>query len=90
MTFGKRNPNGGAGRERRKATRVATSERAEILTAGHPPRRCEIVNISATGAQLSLNSVFGIGSTFELRAGGQTYRARVVRRGPGTLYVTFR
>ena len=90
MTFGKRNPNGGAGQERRQATRVATSQRAEIIAPGQTPRRCEIVSISDTGAELSLNSVFGIGSTFELRAGGQTYRARVVRRAPGTLYVAFR
>jgi len=90
MTFGKRNRNGGAGQERRQATRVATSQKAEILEPGQTPRRCEIVNISAAGAELSLTSVFGIGSTFDLRTGSQTYRARVVRRAPGTLYVAFR
>ena len=90
MTFGKRNPNGGPGQERRQTARVATSQRAEIIAPGQPPRRCEIVSLSTAGAELSLNSVFGIGSTFELQVGGQIYRARVVRRAPGTLYVAFR
>lgn len=90
MTFGKRNPNGGSGQERRQATRVATSQKAEIIAPDQPPRRCEIVNISTVGAELSLNSVFGIGSIFNLRTDSRTYRARVVRRAPGTLYVTFR
>ena len=83
MTFGKRNTKGAAGQGQRNT-------RGEIIASGQAPRRCEIVNLSDAGAELSLNSVFGIGSTFELRVGGRTYRARVVRRAPGTLYVTFR
>jgi len=90
MTFGKRNTTGHVGLERRQAARASANQGAEILSPGQPPRRCEIVNISASGARLSLNSVFGIGSTFELRVGGQTYRARVVQRAPKRLHVTFR
>jgi hypothetical protein len=89
MTFGKRNTKGVTGQAQRNIPTTA-NQRAEIIVPGQAPRRCEIVSISDTGAQLSLNSVFGIGSTFELRLGGQTYRARVVRRAPGTLHVAFR
>jgi len=83
MTFGKRNTKEAAGRQQRNT-------RAEIIVPGQAPRRCEIVSISDTAAELLLNSVFGIGSTFDLRVGGRTHHARVVRRAPGTLYVTFR
>jgi hypothetical protein len=42
-----------------------------------------------SGARLELGSGFGIADVFELRAFGDIYPARIVRRGPRTLYVEF-
>jgi hypothetical protein len=88
MAFGKRKPASLRESERHGAGHV--KQAGEILTPGQPPRRCEVTNLTASGARLSLNSVFGVASMFELRVGRNTYRARVISRSAGTLEVTFR
>ena len=90
MGFGKRIPSGQPGLERRKAARQSTDVFGEILVPGKPPQRCRVVNFSDSGACLKLPSIFGIANDFELRVFGHIYRALVVRKQPGTMYVRFR
>ena len=89
MSFGKRVPTGQSFLERRGAPREETRTHGEILIPGKPPLRCLIVEFSGTGARLELRSIFGISNTFDLRAFGRIYPARVVRRMPRTLFVQF-
>lgn len=89
MSFGKRIPNGQPFLERRRTPREQTESIGEILVPGQPPRRCLIVEFSGTGARLQMNSIFGVSNTFDLRAFGRIYPARVVRRMPRTLIVGF-
>ncbi len=89
MSFGKRTANGQPFLERRGARREQTQSVGEILMPGRPPQRCLIVEFSGTGARLQMQSIFGISNTFDLRAFGRIYPARIVRRMPRTLIVEF-
>ena len=90
MAFGKRILSGQPGLDRRGASREAADAIGEILTPGKPPQRCHVVSISGTGACLKFASLFGIANEFELRAFGGIYTAKVIRKRPGTLFVSFR
>ncbi len=89
MSFGKRLPTGQPHLERRRARREKTDAVGEILVPGKPPQRCLSLDFSETGARLQLSSIFGVPNTFELRAFGRIYAARIVRRATRTLFVTF-
>ena len=83
MSFGRR-PS-----ERRSDPRQSIYTPGEILLPGRPARSCQIIDLSRTGARLSLDSVFGIPNTLALRVGGQPFNANVVRKLPGRLHVKF-
>ena len=88
--FGKRHPPGYRGIERRGAlSREPVDIPAEILIPGAPPIECRIVDLSDTGARLSLESILGVPEEFELRADGETGRVKVVRRESRVLAVAF-
>ena len=88
--FGKRQPPGYRGMERRGAlSREPVDIPAEILVPGSAPIECRIVDLSDTGARLSLDSILGVPEEFELRADGETGRVRVVRRETRALAVAF-
>ena len=70
-------------------TREPVDLPAEILIPGARPLECRIVDLSDTGARLSLDSILGVPEEFELRANGETGRVKVVRRGVRFLAVTF-
>jgi hypothetical protein len=90
MTFGKRHPPGYRGINRRSdLTREPVDMAAEILIPGATPLGCRIVDLSDTGARLSLDSILGVPDEFELRANGETGRVKVVRRGVRFLAVSF-
>ena len=89
MSFGKRTPVGYPGPERRSAPRRELDLPGEIRLPGRSSRKCQILDISKTGARLAVNSVLGIPFSFELRAMGQTLGVTVVRKQPGKLHVKF-
>jgi hypothetical protein len=89
MSFGKRHPTGQRFLERRSARREETQVTGEILVPGKPPQHCLITQLSDSGATLQLSSLFGTPNSFELRAFGRIYSARVIRKAPRTLFVTF-
>ena len=90
MTFGKRQPPGYRGINRRSAaTREPVDMPAEILIPGARPLECRIIDLSDTGARLSLESILGVPEEFELRVSGETCRVKVVRRGVRFLGVIF-
>jgi len=89
LSFGKRTYQGQPFLNRRRSPRRKCDVEAEILSPGLPPRSCRVVDISDSGARLELGSGFGIADVFELSAFGSIYPARIVRRGPRTLYIEF-
>jgi hypothetical protein len=62
---------------------------AEILIPGATPRECRTVDLSDTGARLSVESLLSVPEEFDVRANGETGRVKVVRRGVRFLAVTF-
>jgi hypothetical protein len=89
MGFGKRHPTGQSFLERRRARRQQTQSIGPILIPGKPPHPCVIAQFSDSGASLQLSSLFGVASSFELRAFGRIYTARVVRKASRMIFVTF-
>jgi len=82
-------PKSDADAERREHVRERADVTAQIVLPGGETVKCHVRDFSTRGALLSVASVFGLPIIFELRAGGQTYRAEVVRRGAGYLGVRF-
>ena len=82
-------PKSDADAERREHVRERADVTAQIVLPGGETVKCHVRDFSTRGALLSVASVFGLPISFELRAGGQTYRAEVVRRGAGYLGVRF-
>jgi hypothetical protein len=89
MSFGKRQPIGFRGVERRRVVREQTDVAAEILLPSGQNVKCRVTDFSKTGARLTVASAFGLPNTFELRAGGRIYEVTVVRRGSGHIAVKF-
>lgn len=78
-----------AGADRREHVRERADVTAQIVLPDGETVKCHVRDFSARGAFLSVASLFGLPTSFELRAGGQTYRAEVVRCGAGYLAVRF-
>ena len=89
MSFGKRQPTGFRGMERRREVREPTDVAAEILLSTGQTAKCRVTDFSKTGARLSVASAFGLPDTFELRAPGRTYQVTVIRRASGHVAVKF-
>ena len=89
MTFGKRrSPGLRFGSDRRAAPRERLAAEAEIvLKTG--PIKCGLVDVSATGARLSVGRTFGLPERFHVRIGQQTFAASLVRSRSGEIGVRF-
>jgi hypothetical protein len=88
MSFGKRQPIGFSGVDRRRDKRERTDIAAQIvLPATHV--KCRVIDLSKSGALVAAASVFGLPDRFELWAGGQTYQVIVMRRSTGHIGVKF-
>ena len=89
MPFGRRQPAGFCGVDRRRCVRQQANAVAIILLPmlGTIPGR--VVDFSNSGAWLKIASPFGLPDTFELRFFGQTHRSRIVRRGSGHIGLQF-
>jgi hypothetical protein len=89
VPFGKRQPVGYHGVERRRAVREKSDISVHtVLPASHLVK-CRVTNLSTYGALLAVPSAFGLPDTFELRALGRHCHARVVRRGIGHAAIVF-
>ena len=89
MSFGKRQPTGFRGVERRREVREKTDISAHIVLPASQLVKCRVTDFSSMGARLSVASVFGLPNTFELRAGGRIHQVRVVRRAIGYIAAKF-
>jgi hypothetical protein len=89
MSFGKRQPIGFGGVERRRDAREQTDLTAQIVLPTGQTVKCSVVNFSNTGARLAVVSAFGLPNTFQLRAAGRMYQVTVIRRGAGHIAVGF-
>ena len=89
MSFGKRQPTGYRGVERRCAVREKADISAHIILPASQFVKCRVTNFSTYGALLAVPSAFGLPDTFELRGLGRNSHVRVVRRGVGHAAVVF-
>ena len=89
MSFGKRQPIGFRGVERRRAAREKTDLTAHITLPTGQAVKGRVAEFSKIGARLAVASAFGLPDTFALSAAGQTYQAEIVRRGVGHVAVKF-
>jgi PilZ domain len=87
MTFGKRHPSGFPfATDRRVARREPVSAVAEILLPTGIIK-CRLLDISETGARLSVGRTFGLPEHVQIRR--HTFAARVVRSRGGEIGVRF-
>jgi hypothetical protein len=89
MSVGKKGSPGYRGRERRGAQSKPAQSMGEILIPDQPSIPCRVLEISAAGARIGLNTSLGVPQNFELRVEGVTYRAQVVRRLGRILLIFF-
>ena len=89
MTFGKKPARSHVGAERRRLPRKPADLLAHIVLPNGETFACRVLNHAQGTARLSLNSVLGIPAKFELHTGGAVYTAHTIRRGVGTLVVSF-
>jgi hypothetical protein len=89
MPFGKRQPSGFGGVERRREPRERADIPAHIILPGSQFVKCRVADLSRGGARLAVASVFGLPDAFEVRGLSRKCRVQVVRRGVGLLAVHF-
>ena len=87
MVFGKRGSALDANRRDRARTR--TDVPCQIMLPARKALACRILDLSSTGARISVPSVLGLPQRFEVLAHGRSYRAEIVRRRPGIIAVRF-
>jgi hypothetical protein len=90
MTFGKKPARAHVGAERRRRQRKPADLAAHIVLPDGQTFPCRIMNHAQGTARLSLTSVLGIPEEFQLHAGGGIFEAQTIRRGVGTLVVSFK
>ena len=89
VSFGKRQPVGYRGFERRRAIRQHAHGSAHIVLPTGQIVQCRVKDFSNTGARLAVATTFGLPHAFELRSAGHTYQVKVARRGSGHIGVEF-
>jgi hypothetical protein len=89
MPFGKREPAGYRGVERRRERRARVDFSAHIVLAAGQLVRCRVTDFSSAGARLAFSSSFLLPSEFELRGAGRDCHVRLVHRGMGYAGVQF-
>lgn len=89
MSFGRRQPTGYFGVERRGSVRQPADTSALILLPTLERMTGRVVNHSSGGVRLDVPSPFGLPATFALRVRGRTHSVKVVRRGGGHVGLQF-
>lgn len=89
MSFGRRQPTGFLGVERRRSVRKKINASALVLLPTLERLTGRVVDVSRHGARLDVMCSRVLPPTFALRVHGRTYPARVVRHGSGHVGVQF-
>jgi hypothetical protein len=89
MSFGKRQPIGFCGVDRRRGVREQTDVPAQIVLPGGHVVNCSVTDVSKSGARLVVPTAFGLPDTFELWTSKRSYQASITRRGRGHVGVRF-
>jgi PilZ domain len=89
MAFGKRQPRGYYGVERRRHAREKVDLSAHVVLSSGQLVRCRLTDYSGGGARISIPSAFALPDAFELRGIGRLTHVRLVHRGVGAAGVEF-
>jgi len=89
MTFGKRQPTGYRGVERRRNFRERVDLSTHVVLPAGQFIKCRVTDLSNVGARISVPSVFALPDAFELRGIGRACHVRLVHRGVGYAGVQF-
>ena len=89
MPFGKREPTGYGGAERRRERRAKIDFSAHVVLSAGQVVRCRVTDYSSTGARIAFPSSFLLPAEFELRGVGRECHARLIHRGIGYAGVQF-
>ena len=89
MPFGKRQPSGYCGIERRRQTREKVDFSAYVVLSSGQLVKCRVTDYSSRGARIALASAFALPDAFELRGIGRHCHARLVHRNVGAAGVEF-
>ena len=89
MPFGKRQPRGYRGVERRHQTREKVDFSAHVVLSSGQLVRCRLTDYSSGGARISIPSAFSLPDAFELRGIGRHSHVRLVHRSVGAAGVEF-
>ena len=89
MSFGKRQPFGYRGVERRRQARKKVDCSAYIVLSSGQLVKCRLTDYSSGGARISTPSAFALPDAFELRGVGRHCHVRLVHRGVGAAGVEF-
>jgi len=89
VTFGKRQPRGHQGVERRRHTREKVNFTAHVVLSSGQLVRCHLTDYSTGGARISITPALALPDTFELRGIGRICHVRLVHRSVGGAGVKF-
>ena len=89
MSFGKRQPTGFCGVERRREIREKVDFSAHVVLPAGQLVKCRVTDYSNAGARLAVPSAFRFPNAFELRGIGRACHVRLVHRGIGYAGVEF-
>jgi PilZ domain len=89
MSFGRRQPGGYLGLERRSEVRQRADVDALMLMPTLERITGRVIDLSTRGARLQVASAFALPDTFDMRVQCRTYRAKVVRRQGGQVGLRF-
>jgi len=78
VSFGRRQPVGFGGVERRRAKRTPVDAPAWLVMGDSPITPCRLRNLSSTGALIEIATTFGMADAFVLRFAGHSRWVRVV------------
>ena len=89
MSFGRRQPSGFCGVERRSYARLAADATALVVLPTLERMSVRVVDLSNRGARLEVPSAFAMPTTLAFRTRGRPYRAKVIWSGRGHIGVQF-
>ena len=89
MSFGKRQPTGYRGVERRRVVREKVDFSAHVVPPAGQLVKCRVTDVSNAGARLAVPSAFGLPDAFELRGTGRDCHVCLIHRGIGYAGVEF-
>ena len=89
MVFGKRQPTGYRGVERRRLAREKVDLSTHVVLPAGQFVKCRVTDLSSAGARIAIPSTVALPEVFELRGIGRDCHVQVVHRGIGYTGVQF-